>query len=341
MFTSCANDGDTRNYHGFDVRSSGENLPASQGVPDITEADGPDARQLLVRRPDAYADRWWQSEDGLRLYARDYPAVAGRVRLPVICLHGMTRNSADFDEVAPYIAAMERRVIVPDFRGRGLSENDPDASHYHLWAYARDVLSLCDALGIGQAVFIGNSMGGLVTMVLSTLRANLIRAAVLNDVGPALAPKGLARLSELADQPQVAMRTWPEAAAVMAEQNGAHHPKFAEADWLKFARRAYRKGRDGLLHLAYDPRITAAFKSLTVAIDHYDLMPCYASLAAARPLLLIHGKLSDLLGEDEIAVMTAMSDHLTRADVSHVGHAPLLTETQARLALQDFLTSLA
>ena len=67
-------------------------------------------RGLLMRKPPAFADRWWSTNDGLRLYARDYPASPGRVRLPVICLHGLTRNSADFEEVAPYIAALDRRV---------------------------------------------------------------------------------------------------------------------------------------------------------------------------------------------------------------------------------------
>jgi pimeloyl-ACP methyl ester carboxylesterase len=304
----------------------------------------PEAPPLLVRKPLPYADRWWRSDDGLQLYARDYPAVAGRVRLPVICLHGMRRNSADFETVAPYIAASERRVIAPDLRGRGLSENDPDAGNYHLWTYARDVAQMCDAFGIGQAVFIGSSMGGLVAMVLATLRPHLVRAAVLNDVGPKLTKKGLARIAARAEAELAPHEDWASVASVLAEQSSEDYPNYAASDWLNMAQRLYRKGRDGKLHAAYDPRLTAACRHLTLDLASYDLEPCYASLAHQRPVLLLHGAQSDLIGEKEIRAMKRASraggGEFTRVDVSHVGHAPDLSEAQARLAIQDFLDAL-
>ncbi|MFT4074886.1 MAG: alpha/beta hydrolase [Asticcacaulis sp.] len=303
-------------------------------VPDLGAAIGG-----VLKKGPAYQDRWWLTEDGLRMYARDYPAAAGRVRLPVICLHGLTRNSCDFEEVAPYIAALDRRVIVPDFRGRGLSENDPNVLDYHLWTYARDILQLCDAFGIGQAIFIGNSMGGLVTMVLSTLRPNLIKAAILNDIGPTLASKGLARISALAAMPRRAMRNWQDASAFVAEQYRMVFPGHTSADWLKFARRVFRKGRDGNLHLAYDPRITDAFKGLTVGEAAYDMAPCYASLAHGRKILLLRGALSDVLDAPEAKKMVVSKD-VQRVDIDNVGHAPQLTEPQARTAITDFLESL-
>src|SRR5471032_345592 len=89
------------------------------------------AMYMLLQLPKPYHDRWWTGEGALKLYARDYPAKAGLARLPVICLHGLTRNSADFTEIASHIAAQGRRVIVPDMRGRGLSDNDPDPLNYH------------------------------------------------------------------------------------------------------------------------------------------------------------------------------------------------------------------
>ena len=67
-----------------------------------------------------FVERRWTSQDGLSLYARDYAGAAGPARLPVVCLHGLTRNSKDFEDLAPLIAAGSRRVIVPDVRGRGL-----------------------------------------------------------------------------------------------------------------------------------------------------------------------------------------------------------------------------
>ena len=305
---------------------------------DAVEAGAGEGTQLLRKVP-VYQDRWWSTQDGLRLYARDYPASPGRVRLPVICLHGLTRNSADFEEVAPYIARLDRRVIVPDLRGRGLSAHDQDPTNYHLWTYARDILDLCDAMGIGRAIFVGNSMGGLLTMVLSTLRPTLIRSAILNDVGPVLSAKGMARIADYASQKHVAFKTWHDAAVHVAEQYRMAHPNYTPQDWQKFARRVFIKGRDHLLHPAYDPRITEAFVGGAVTVSAYEMEPCYLSLATGRPLLLVRGALSDLLTEKDAKAMAAVATDFTRVDVDYVGHAPSLTEPQARAAVHDFLES--
>ncbi len=294
---------------------------------------------MLLRKVPVYQDRWWSTADGLRLYARDYAASPGRVRLPVICLHGLTRNSADFEEVAPFVAKLDRRVIVPDIRGRGLSQYDRDPSNYHLWTYARDILDLCDAMGIGQAIFVGSSMGGLLTMVLSTLRPTLIRAAILNDVGPVLSAKGLARIAGYANQRHVAFKNWHDASVYIAEHHRQAHPNFTPQEWQKYAKRLFIKGKDHLLHAAYDPRITEAFINGEVTEAAYDLQPCYQSLAAGRKLLLVRGALSDLLDERDAKAMASTATDLTRVDVDYVGHAPTLMEPQARAAIHDFLES--
>ncbi len=51
------------------------------------------------------------------------------------------------------------------------------------------------AAGISRAVIIGAAMGGIIAMVLASLRPDLIEAAVLNDVGVRVAPRGLARIT--------------------------------------------------------------------------------------------------------------------------------------------------
>lgn len=296
-------------------------------------------RAAPTRKASAYQDRWWFTEDGLRLYARDYPASPGRVKLPVVCLHGLTRNSADFEDIAPYMASLDRRVIVPDLRGRGLSQYDPDPSHYHLWTYAKDVLDLCDALGIGRAIFVGTSMGGLVTMALSTLRPNLVVSAVLNDIGPVLSPKGMARIDALVAHKPVSLRNWHDAAVFVGEQNRQAFPNYTQADWLKFARRVFIKGKGDLLRMAYDPHITDAFRSVTETNSSYDMASCFANLASGRKLLLVRGALSDVLEAGEAKKMASVAPKLKRVDVDYIGHAPTLTEPVALTAISDFLES--
>lgn len=292
---------------------------------------------MLLQPPKAYHDRWWAGDGAVKLYARDYPAKAGLARLPVICLHGLTRNSADFAELATFIATQGRRVIVPDMRGRGLSDNDPDPMNYHPWTYAKDLLALCDALGVGRAIIIGTSMGGLIAMALSTLRSGLITSAILNDVGPVLSPKGLARITKHAAHPAPVFRDWHQAALYFAAHNHAAFPDYTHRDWLRLARRTCVRTGPFDIRPDCDPRISDAFRGLNPALHAYDMVPSYMSLANNRRILLIRGALSDVLDSDSAIKMASLSPHFTRVDIPKVGHAPSLSEPAARLAITDFL----
>ncbi|MDP2763239.1 MAG: alpha/beta fold hydrolase, partial [Brevundimonas sp.] len=154
-----------------------------------------------------FAERRWSSSDGLSLYARDYAAAPGPAKLPVIAIHGLTRNSADFDAIAPLIAQSGRRVLAVDIRGRGQSDRAPDPMTYQPLNYAQDVLALLRDLGIERAVFLGTSMGGLITMALAAVRSKVIAAAIINDVGPEVAKEGLARIAAYAGQ-AVEINNW-------------------------------------------------------------------------------------------------------------------------------------
>ena len=141
----------------------------------------------------AFADRFWTSPgpEGLTpARARDYAgATSPARRFPVVCLHGLTRNARDFEDLAPHIAARGRRVLALDVRGRGQSAWDLQPMRYVPATYAVDVLALMDALAISRAVFVGTSMGGLITLVIAAMRPTAIAAAVLNDVGPGVGPR--------------------------------------------------------------------------------------------------------------------------------------------------------
>ena len=202
----------------------------------------------------SYEERRWTSRDGLTLFARDYDAAGEGGRLPVICLHGLTRNSKDFEEIAPIIAGWGRQVIVPDVRGRGRSDRDPNPKNYKPPVYARDVVDMMAALNIGQAVFIGTSMGGLITMTLMAIRPKAIAAAVLNDVGPAIAPEGIARILSYAGK-KANIGNWADAAAYVRQTNAVAFPKFGDDEWHRFAQRTFRQGPDGP-ELDYDPAIS-------------------------------------------------------------------------------------
>ncbi|MBL8545018.1 MAG: alpha/beta hydrolase [Hyphomonadaceae bacterium] len=284
-----------------------------------------------------YEERVIATVDGLALYARDYPPLAPETGVPVICLHGLTRNSRDFEIVAPRIAALGRRVVAPDMRGRGQSANDPDPAHYVPAVYAQDVLKLMDALGIAKAVFVGTSMGGLITMVIAATTPDRIAASVLNDVGPQLNTSGIARIASYVGNVQP-VASWAEAAAAMRATNGGAFPDRLDDDafWATIARRTFRARDDGQFELDYDPHIALAFADVDPNAPPPDLMPYFQALAKA-PVLSVRGGLSDILTPETVALMRAAGDRVDTVTVEGIGHAPLLDEPDAWDAVLDFL----
>lgn len=281
--------------------------------------------------------RTWRAPDALRLSARDYAGAAGKARVPVVCLHGLTRNARDFEELAPWIAAQGRRVLVPDMRGRGLSDRDPDTRNYVIPVYVGDVAALLEQAGIGQAVFVGTSMGGLVTMGLAGLRPQAIAGTVLNDVGPEIDARGLARIGAYAGQ-RPETPDWAAAAARAKAINALAFPHYEDGDWMAFARRTFREGADGRPEPDYDAAISGMAGPLDPGAEA-ALWGLYAALSAAAPVLVLRGESSDILrpGTAERMALTGRDTRLVT--VPGVGHAPMLDEAEARRALSEFLRS--
>jgi len=283
-----------------------------------------------------YVDLTWKGEGDLALYARDYArASGGPARCPVVCIHGLTRNSADFEDAAPWIASLGRRVIAVDIRGRGRSARDPDPSRYNPKVYSADVLRLLDQAGIARAVFIGTSMGGIITMAIAMKRLGAISAAVLNDVGPIISMKGLARIKGYVGKGGP-VQSWDDAAAFIESINGVAFPQNTKEDWLRFARRTFRE-ENGKLILDYDPKISQAIQGGQVRNTSLIAKLLYKRLAKKRPTLLIRGGNSDIVGPEEAQYMRAAAPSLRYAEVPGIGHAPTLTEPAAREALTSFL----
>lgn len=298
----------------------------------------------------SFTDFFWTSPEGLPLHARDYAPTPETGKLPVICIHGLTRNARDFEDLAPRIAAAGRRVLAVDVRGRGLSARDPNPMNYHPGTYADDIVSLLRASGIEKAVFVGTSMGGLITMVLASIQPQAIAAAVLNDVGPELSPVGLGRIAGYTGMAP-RFETWAEAVAYAEAINAAAFPAYTAEDWDVFARRLFDE-QDGGFVLAYDPDISAPIKAAAQAAAQTaaktqaeggqalappDMYPLFRALAKDRPLLLVRGGISDLIDAAIAERMRAAAPHMAYAEVPGVGHAPMLTEPEAWAAIEKLL----
>ena len=283
----------------------------------------------------AFAERRWTSRDGLSLVARDYCAAGGPARLPVICLHGLTRNSRDFEDVAPAIAALGRRVVVPDVRGRGQSDRDPNPANYTPSVYANDVLRLMDALGIARAVFVGTSMGGIITMMIAGKRRRAVAASVLNDIGPEIAPEGVARIMGYVGGARD-IASWEEATDYIRSINATAFPGQDEDQWRRFARRTFTD-RHGHVELDYDPAISKPMMEGRYKAPKWLSWLLFRRLARRRPTLLVRGELSDLCTSDIADRMRRQAPRMERCDVPGVGHAPMLSEPAAMQAIEQFL----
>ena len=277
-----------------------------------------------------WEDKYWTSRDGLKLHYRDYAGPANRP--PLLMLHGLTRNARDFESIAARYAG-DWRVIVPDFRGRGLSQWDPDSSHYTPPTYAADVMQLLDELGVESAVFLGTSLGGLVTMIIATVAAQRIAGTMLNDVGPELDLSGIDRIKSYVGKP-VLFRDWDDVADRLQERSGDVHPTYDRAAWLQMAKRVCRQGENGV-EFDYDMAIAEPFNSGNTG-EVPDAWPYYRALGG-RPVLILRGALSDLLSDAALARMATEIPDVEVVTVPDVGHAPDLDEPAAVAAIDRLL----
>lgn len=277
-----------------------------------------------------YRDGYFTVADGLRLHYRDYPGREGRP--PLLCLPGLTRNARDFAALAERHSP-RFRVLALDFRGRGSSDHDPLPARYNPLTYVRDAIALLDDLSIAQAIFVGTSLGGLVTMSTALIAPQRIAGAVLNDIGPALDQAGLDRIQRYVGKP-ARFASWEQAADAIAEVQRQAFPKYGAAEWLATARRNCRE-ENGAILFDYDMAIADAFASAG-AQPKIDLWPLFAALAL-KPLLVVRGELSDLLNPETFDAMRAAAPRARFVEVADVGHAPMLDEPEAAAAIDAFL----
>lgn len=264
--------------------------------------------------------------DGLRLQVVDHPGEG----LPVLCLHGLTRNGRDFARLATRLSPPHRLLLV-DQRGRGGSDRDADPSRYQPLQYAADMLGLLDQLGLPEVVVVGTSMGGIVGLLMAAQAPGRVRALVLNDVGAVLEPEGLSRIAAYVGR-QPACASLDEAAARLAATQAPVFPDFGIEDWRQMARETHAE-HAGRWEPDYDPAIAAGLANGSAAPP---LWPLFEQLSAL-PMLLLRGALSDLLSAATVAEMQRRLPRLLAVEVPARGHAPTLLEPAAFSALRDFL----
>ncbi|MDJ0951010.1 MAG: alpha/beta hydrolase [Alphaproteobacteria bacterium] len=273
--------------------------------------------------PSGYRERTLTAQDGLRLYFRDYGDPAWTTT-PVLCLGGLTRNAKDFDRLAADLART-RRVLCPDYRGRGRSQYDLNWRNYQPAVYLNDIRHLLAATNCHRVAVIGTSMGGLLATALAAMAPTAVAGVVLNDVGPDLNDGAVTRILNYVgrDRPQ---KDWDGAVAHLKEILPLLGLK-SEEDWQRFARSTFREGKDGQLHYDWDVNLVKPLISPAEPLP--DLWRLFRALRTL-PAAVVRGENSDVLTAPTLVRMLETVPHMKDVTISGMGHAPTLEEPEAR-----------
>lgn len=282
-----------------------------------------------------WRDIFYTAHDGLRLYARHYPAPGSKLR-PVLCLAGLTRNSRDFHHLASVLSGPDnpaaRHVYALDYRGRGRSAYDPEWHNYQVMNELQDVLDFMTIEGLNDTAIIGTSRGGLMAMVMAAVRPGNIGAVILNDIGPLIEREGLLRIVSYVGRIPLPA-SWSEAAALVRSMNQRQFPAVPETMWEELARQQYNDEAGRPAH-GYDQALNQLASILDGPLP--ELWPQFQALARV-PMLLLRGENSDILSAATAERMRREHPDLTLMTVPGQGHAPLLRDVPSIRAIADFL----
>ncbi|MBR7799017.1 alpha/beta fold hydrolase [Undibacterium fentianense] len=255
----------------------------------------------------------------------------------LICVHGITRVADDFDAIAQALE-QDYRVICPDVVGRGQSDFLSNPQLYQIPQYVSDMVTLLARLNAKTVDWLGTSMGGLIGLILASMKGNPIRKMILNDVGPSLNFDGLRRIGELIAQ-DVRFDTFEEGELFIRNVSQSFG-KHSDAQWRKLARDVLKQNAEGKWVRHYDLGLAIPVQATTAETAKlaeqmlwaaYDAMTCET--------LLIRGAESDLLSADTAQVMHSRGPRAKVCEIQGVGHAPSLVQEDQIAIVREFLLS--
>ena len=274
----------------------------------------------------------------------------------VVCVHGLTRNSRDFDELAAYLAVRGCRVVCMDVVGRGDSDWLEHKEDYGFAQYVSDAAALLARItaprasllsrlqGAGGAHtidWVGTSMGGLIGMMVAAKPNSPIRGLVLNDVGPLVPWPALARLKLASVGESTVFASIDEVDAYLRDACVSFGP-LKNSQWRKLAVHSARRRRDGRYVLAHDPAIVSTLRGggagVAFSADFFFGIDLWQIWDAVKcPTLVLRGAESDLLLESTVRRMQERGPRMKVVEFPGIGHAPwLMSEAQIR-PIADFL----
>jgi pimeloyl-ACP methyl ester carboxylesterase len=278
----------------------------------------------------------------------------------VACVHGLARNSRDFDFLAEALQS-ECRVVCMDVVGRGASDWLEDKSDYTFSTYQSDAAAflarvtaprapglleglrrLAGGNGEARLDWVGTSMGGLIGMLLAAKPGSPIRRLVLNDVGPLIPWSALFRMKGYVGRDKQPFASLDEVEAYLREVCASFGP-LTDAQWRHLAAHSARALENGGYGLRYDPGIGKGlhghmdpeFPLGPDILRGVDLWSVWNKVEC--PVLVLRGADSDVLSSATVQEMRRRKPDLDVAQFAGVGHAPALMSAAQIDAVRGFL----
>ncbi len=247
----------------------------------------------------------------------------------VFCVHGLTRNARDFDDVARALAS-NYRVICPDVVGRGESDWLADKNAYQMPQYLADMTVLIARSGAEKVDWIGTSMGGLIGMMLAAQPGSPVSRLVVNDVGPYLPLAGVRRIAEYVGQNM----TFADLDAMEQHLRTvcAGFGPLTDSQWRHLTRHGARR-TEGDFALSYDPDIRLAFANIETDVDLWSV---WARIQ--QDVLILRGADSDILSRETAKRMMDRDASTQLVEFEAVGHSPMLMDDDQIGTVMTWLT---
>ncbi|HET6812004.1 MAG TPA: alpha/beta hydrolase [Acidimicrobiales bacterium] len=253
---------------------------------------------------------------GIRLRADVFGPPGGR---PVVLLHGGGQTRHSWGTTGRLLGERGWRALAVDLRGHGESDW-PEDGDYRLDAFAADIRSLAAELG-APPVLVGASLGGMSSLVaVAEVPGPVASGLVLVDVAPRIESAGAERIGDfMREHMESGFATLEEAADAVAAYN-PHRPRPRDLTGLQ---KNLRQRPDGRWVWHWDPRFISGDGG-SPDETRASIMDPDRLEAAARgltiPVLLVRGRVSDLLSEEGARRFLEVVPHAEFADVAGAGH---------------------
>jgi pimeloyl-ACP methyl ester carboxylesterase len=280
-----------------------------------------------------FSENYYQSSDGLNLYYREYGT--DESACPLLCLSGLTRSSLDFHDFAERYSKT-RKVYTLDYRGRGKSVYDTNYKNYNPQVYLGDIYAFLTAKNIERALFVGTSLGGILTIAMAGFAKKFIAGAILNDVGPEVDKSGGDRILDYVGK-DTRFATLEEAAAEQKRLYAGAYPDNSDEDWLSQTETTFILDTEANNYrFNYDLALGKALREQFASDEQIDLWPFFKELGDL-PILALRGALSDVLSAEVFARMQEEDPDMESVTLENRGHVPLLNEPEALTKLDEFI----